>query len=192
MLLNKFNIKYINNKNLLNTKILKQFFSKKNIPNLITIFRILLIFPIIVFLEINFKSFVWFFIIIGGISDFADGFVAKKYDLKTSLGATIDPLADKIFILIPYTWLCINQIIPFWSFSIIIFRELLITSIRNSKRDGMPAKFIAKYKSFFQFLALLLLFYPFENTFIFYIGIISYWISFVLCIYSSLIYLKFK
>jgi len=88
----------------LNTKKLKQFFSKRNIPNLITIFRILLIFPIIVFLEINFKSFVWFFIIIGGISDFADGFIAKKYNLKTKLGATIDPLADKIFILIPFTW----------------------------------------------------------------------------------------
>ena len=169
-----------------------QFFSKRNIPNLITIFRILLIFPIIVFLEINFKSFVWFFIIIGGISDFADGFIAKKYNLKTKLGATIDPLADKILILIPFTWLCINRIIPFWSFSIIIFREFFITSIRNSKRHGMPAISIARYKSLFQFLALLLLFYPYENIIIFDIGIISYWISFLLCIYSSLVYLRIE
>ena len=176
----------------MNTKNLTQIFSTRNIPNLITIFRILLIFPIIIFLEINFKSFVWFFIIIGGISDFADGFIAKNYNLKTTLGATIDPLADKIFILIPFTWLCINQIIPFWSFSIIIFRELFITSIRNSKIHGMPAINIAKYKSFFQFLALLLLFYPYENILIFDIGLISYWISFLLCIYSSLIYLRFK
>ena len=176
----------------MNTKILKQILSTRNIPNIITIIRILLIFPIIVFLEINFKSFVWFFIIVGGISDFADGFIAKKYNLKTSLGATIDPLADKIFILIPFTWLCINQIIPFWSFSIIIFRELVITSIRNSKRYSMPAISIAKYKSFFQFLALLLLFYPYENIFIYDIGILSYWISFLLCIYSALIYLRFK
>ena len=176
----------------MNTKTLKQFFSKRNIPNLITIFRILLIFPVIVFLEINFKSFVWFIIIIGGFSDFADGYIAKKYNLKTSFGATIDPLADKIFILIPFTWLCINKIIPFWSFSIIIFREFFITSIRNSKRHGMPAINIAKYKSFFQFLALLLLFYPFNNDLIFNIGIISFWISFILCIYSSLVYLRFK
>ena len=176
----------------MNSKLSKQFFSKRNIPNLITIFRILLIFPIIVFLEINFKSFVWFLIIIGGISDFADGYIAKKYNLKTSFGATIDPLADKIFILIPFTWLCINKIIPFWSFSIIIFREFFITSIRNSKRNGMPAINIAKYKSFFQFLALLLLFYPFNNDLIFNIGIISFWISFILCIYSSLFYLRFK
>tara|TARA_Y100000589_G_scaffold4490_1_gene3983 strand:- start:158 stop:688 length:531 start_codon:yes stop_codon:yes gene_type:complete len=176
----------------LNTKTLKQFFLTRNLPNLITIFRILLIFPIIVFLEIDFKSFVYFFIIIGGISDFADGFIAKKYNLKTSLGATLDPLADKIFILILFTWLCINQIIPFWSFSIIILREFFITSIRNSNSHGMPAISIAKYKSFFQFLALLMLFYPYENMIIFDIGKIFYWISFLLCIYSSIIYLRFK
>ena len=176
----------------MNTKILKQFFSTRNIPNVITIIRILLIFPIIVFLEINFKSFVWFFIIIGGISDFADGFIAKQYKLKTRLGAVIDPLADKIFILIPFSWLSINQIIPFWSFSIILFREFFITSIRNSKSHGMPAINIAKYKSFFQFLALLLLFYPFKNILIFEIGMISYWISFLLCISSLLVYLRFK
>tara|TARA_B100000212_G_scaffold175194_1_gene131883 strand:+ start:323 stop:802 length:480 start_codon:yes stop_codon:yes gene_type:complete len=159
---------------------------------LITIFRILLIFPIIVFLEINIKSFVWFFIIIGGISDFADGFIAKRYNLQTSLGASIDPLADKIFILIPFTWLCVNQIIPFWSFSLIIFREFLITSIRNTRRHGMPAIIIAKYKSFFQFLSLLMLFFPYDNILIFDIGLISYWIGFLFCIYSSIIYLRFK
>ena len=176
----------------MNTKTIKQFFSTRNIPNIITIFRILLIFPIIVFLELNFKSLVWFFIIIAGISDFADGYIAKKYNLKTSLGANLDPLADKIFILITFTWLCINQIIPFWSFSIIIFREFFITSIRNSNRQGMPAIRLAKFKSFFQFLSLLLLFYPYENILIFDIGITFYWISFILCIFSSLIYLRFK
>ena len=176
----------------MNTKILKQILSTRNIPNIITIIRILLIFPIIVFLEINFKSFVWFFIIIGGISDFADGFIAKQYKLKTRLGAVIDPLADKIFILIPFSWLSINQIIPFWSFSIILFREFFITSIRNSKSHGMPAINIAKYKSFFQFLSLLLLFYPYKNILIFDIGIIAYWTSFLLCMYSLNIYLRFK
>ena len=176
----------------MNTKILKQFFSTRNLPNLITIFRILLIFPIIVLLEINFKNFVWYFIIIGGITDFADGFIAKKYNLKTSFGAHIDPLADKIFILIPFTWLCIDGIIPYWSFSLIIFRELFITAFRNSKKYGMPAINIAKYKSFFQFFSLLLLLYPFNNLLIFDIGLIFYWLSFVLSIYSLFIYLRFK
>ena len=164
----------------------------RNIPNIITIFRIILIFPVIILLEINLKSYVWSLIIIGGISDFADGFIAKKYNLKSNFGSMLDPLADKIFILIPLTWLCINQIIPYWSFSIIIIREFFITSFRKSKREGMPAINIAKYKSFFQFLSLLLLFYPYSNDLIFDIGLMSYWISFVLCIYSSVIYLRFK
>lgn len=173
-------------------KSLKIFFSLRNIPNIVSFFRILLILPLIIFLEINAKSYVWFLIIIGGISDCADGFIAKKYNLKSSFGAIIDPLADKLLILILFTWLCINQIIPFWSFSIIIIREFFITSFRNSKKNGMPAIDFAKYKSFFQFIALILLFYPYDNVLIFDIGLISYWISFILCIYSSLIYLRFK
>ena len=128
----------------------------------------------------------------GGISDFADGFIAKRYKLKSNFGTIIDPLADKIFVLILFTWLSINQIIPYWSFSIILIREFFITSFRNSKKEGMPAINIAKYKSFFQFLALILLFYPSKNALIFDIGLISYWISFALCIYSSIIYLRPK
>ena len=75
--------------------------SRKNIPNGISLFRILLIFPVILFLEINFKSYTWFFILIGGISDYFDGFIAKKFNLKSKFGAIIDPLADKILIIIP-------------------------------------------------------------------------------------------
>tara|TARA_Y100001978_G_scaffold1293_1_gene1053 strand:+ start:279 stop:806 length:528 start_codon:yes stop_codon:yes gene_type:complete len=165
---------------------------KKNIPNAITFIRIILIFPIITLLELNLQNHVYFLIILGGISDFADGFIAKRYKLKSNFGTIIDPLADKIFVLILFTWLSINQIIPYWSFSIILIREFFITSFRNSKKEGMPAINIAKYKSFFQFLALILLFYPSKNTLIFDTGLISYWISFALCIYSSIIYLRPK
>ena len=176
----------------MNAKILKNQSWLRNLPNLITIIRIILIFPVIILLEINLKSYVWFLIIIGAISDFVDGFIAKKYNLNSNFGSILDPLADKIFILIPLTWLCVNKIIPYWSFSIIIIREFFITSFRKSKKEGMPAINIAKYKSFFQFLSILLLFFPYSNDLIFDIGIMSYWISFILCIYSSLIYLRFK
>ena len=174
----------------MNNKTFNNLFQKKNIPNAITLFRILLIFPIIILLEINQQSYVWVLIIIGGISDYADGFIAKKYNAKTSFGAIIDPLADKLLILVPFSWLCINKIIPYWSFSIIIVREFLITSFRKNKSNGMPAISIAKYKSFFQFLTLLLLLNPFNNFLFFEIGLITYWISFILSIYSSLLYLS--
>ena len=169
------------------------YFSKiKNIPNGITFFRILLIFPIILFLEIDLKHYVWYLILIGGGSDYIDGFLAKKFNQESILGAIIDPLADKIFIIILLTWLCIEQIIPYWSFSLIIFRELIISSIRVSKDNGMPAMKIAKYKSFFQFLSLLLIFYPVKTDITMYLGLTFYWISFILCIFSLFIYLRFK
>ena len=170
----------------------RNFFNRKNIPNGISLFRIILIFPIIIFLEINLKGYIRFLILIGGISDYLDGFVAKKFNLKTKLGAIIDPLADKIIIMIPLTWLCVNEIIPFWSFSLIIFRELVISSIRSSKDNGMPAINVAKYKSFFQYLALLFLFFPFKNDLIFILGLFFYWISFVFSTYSFINYLRFK
>ena len=173
----------------MNINKLKNHFRQKNVPNLITFFRILLIIPIIIFLEKQIKTVVWLLIIIGGISDYLDGYISKKYNLKTKLGAIIDPLADKIFILIPFTWLCLTDLIPFWSLSLIFVREFFISSFRTFKEDGMPAIKIAKYKSFFQFITLILLFCPFQNEYITNLGIMSYWISFVLCIYSFINYL---
>ena len=151
-----------------------------------------MIFPIIILLEINIKSYVWFLILLGGISDYLDGYLAKKLNLKTKFGAIIDPLADKILILILFTWLCINQIIPYWSFSFIVIRELIISSLRSSKHNGMPAINIGKYKSFLQFLSILFLFYPLQNVLIFNLGLLFYWISFILCIFSLFIYLRLK
>ena len=171
---------------------LSYFFNLKNIPNYITFFRIILIFPIILFLEIDLKNYVWYLILIGGISDYLDGFIAKKFNLKTILGAIIDPLADKLLIIIPMTWLCLEQIIPYWSFSLIIFRELIISSIRVSKNNGMPAIQIAKYKSFFQFLSLLFLFFPIQTNQTLSLGLGLYWLSFILCILSFFSYLRFK
>ena len=151
-----------------------------------------MVFPIIIFLEIDIKSYVWFLILLGGISDYLDGYLAKKLNLKTKFGAIIDPLADKVLILILFTWLCINQIIPYWSFSFIVIRELIISSLRSSKHNGMPAIDIGKYKSFLQFLSILFLFYPLQNALIFNLGLLFYWISFILCIFSLFIYLRLK
>ena len=172
--------------------LIKKFLNTKNIPNVITFARILLIFPIIILLEINNLELVWLILIIGGITDFLDGFLAKRLNNKSTLGAIIDPLADKIFILIPFAWLSIYQVIPFWSFAIIIFRELVISSFRVMKKNGLPAIKIAKYKSLSQFISLIFFFNPFKNVFYINLGLTFYWIGFVLCIYSLIKYLRVK
>ena len=86
-----------------------------NIPNLLSISRLFLVFPLILFLEINRPFYVFILIIIGGLTDYFDGLIARKFNLKTRLGAILDPLSDKVFYLIPLTFLCKNNFIPFWS-----------------------------------------------------------------------------
>ena len=64
-----------------------------NIPNLLSISRLFLVFPLILFLEINSPFYVFILIIIGGLTDYFDGLIARKFNLKTRLGAILDPLS---------------------------------------------------------------------------------------------------
>ena len=68
-----------------------------NIPNLLSISRLFLVFPLILFLEINRPFYVFILVITAGLTDYFDGLIARKFDLKTKLGAILDPLSDKVF-----------------------------------------------------------------------------------------------
>ncbi len=163
-----------------------------NLPNLITSIRLILTIPLIIFLESNNTLFVLIIIIIGGITDYLDGYFARKYELKTKIGAILDPLADKVFIIIPFIWLCKYEVIPFWSLSLLLIREFLISAFRGIKENGLPALKVGKYKTFLQFISLIILFSKFNQFHIQNIGLIIYWISFTLTIVSLFSYLKIK
>ena len=165
---------------------------KSNIPNIITIFRLFLTVPLIIFLEISNTNIVFALIILGGITDYFDGYFARKLNLKTRFGAIIDPLTDKIFLLIPLLWLCKMGQIPFWSLAIILFRELIISALRTTMKDGLPASQLGKFKTFFFFSALVLFFQPFSKDFLFSLGIIFYWLGFILTLLTFIDYLRFK
>ena len=161
-----------------------------NIPNILTISRLFLTFPLIIFLEINDTNLVFTLIIIGGISDYFDGYFARKLDLKTKFGAIIDPLTDKIFLLIPLLWLCKMGTIPFWSLAIILFRELIISALRTTMKDGLPASQLGKYKTFFFFIALVIFFQPFSKDLLSSLGITFYWLGFILTLITFIDYLR--
>ncbi len=163
-----------------------------NIPNILTISRLFLTFPLIIFLEINKTNFVFVLIIIGGITDYFDGYFARKLNLKTKLGAIIDPLTDKIFLLIPLLWLCKMGIIPFWSLAIILFRELIISALRTTMKDGLPSSQLGKYKTFSFFIALVIFFKPFSKNLISSLGLKFYWLGFILTIITFIDYLRVK
>ena len=163
-----------------------------NIPNILTISRLFLTLPLIIFLEINKTKFVFALIILGGITDYFDGYFARKLNLKTKFGAIIDPLADKIFLLIPLLWLSKMEIIPFWSLALILFRELIISALRTTKKDGLPASQLGKYKTFSFFIALVIFFQPFSKYLLFNLGITCYWLGFILTLLTFIDYLRVK
>ena len=162
------------------------------IPNILTISRLILTLPLILFLELKKPTFVFILIIIAGITDFLDGYYARKLNLKTKFGAILDPLTDKIFLLIPLLWLCKENLIPFWSLSIILFRELIISALRTTIKDGLPASKLGKYKTYFFFISLILLFFPLKINLLAYLGIVFYWLAFILTIITFIDYLKIK
>ena len=163
-----------------------------NIPNLLSISRLFLVFPLILFLEINKPFYVFILIIIGGLTDYFDGIIARKFKLKTKLGAILDPLSDKIFYLIPLIFLCKYNLIPFWSLSLILFRELIISSLRKSAKDGLPASQLGKFKTFFFFISVITFFAPFKISLLNNLALIFYWLGFFFTFLTLLGYLRIK
>jgi cardiolipin synthase (CMP-forming) len=97
-----------------------------NLPNLITLGRILLV-PVVVWAigqgqwQIAFLVFV-----IAGVSDAVDGFLAKRLGMTSELGAHLDPLADKALIVSIYVALGITEAIPRWLVILVVSRDILI------------------------------------------------------------------
>ena len=163
-----------------------------NLPNILSISRLILVFPLIIFLELNKTDYVFIIIILGGLSDYLDGLIARRLNLKSRLGAVLDPLSDKVFYLVPLAFLSKYDLIPFWSLSIILFREFIISSLRKSTEDGLPATKFGKYKTFFFFISLILFFLPSKLEIFNNLGLFFYWLGFSLTISTFIDYLRSK
>jgi cardiolipin synthase len=97
-----------------------------NIPNFITLGRVISV-PVIFWLLVtrNYKiAFLLF--VAAGISDAVDGYLAKKFDLRTELGAYLDPLADKLLIVSIYIALGVREELPLWLVIAVVSRDILI------------------------------------------------------------------
>lgn len=96
------------------------------IPNLLTLARIALVPLLIVLLQDQkfLASLVVF--IVAGITDGLDGYIAKRFNAQTQLGAILDPLADKALLVSSYVMLSMMQLIPFWLVVAVVFRDIVI------------------------------------------------------------------
>jgi cardiolipin synthase len=126
-----------------------------NIPNLLTLFRLLLV-PIFVILVIYGQTFYAFLaFIIAGVTDALDGFIARVFSQQTVLGAYLDPIADKLLLISSYIVLGIIGIIPPWLAVLVISRDIFIligvaVLFLNNKSFDVRPTLLGKVSTFFQ------------------------------------------
>ena len=174
-----------------------------NIPNSITSFRIVLI-P--VFITVFYLPNEWapalatFIFWFAAITDWFDGYLARKLNQQSSLGAFIDPLADKLMVISALLLILTKHPDNNWllfSTLIIISREIFISSLREwmsglGRSDVVAVSFFGKAKTVGQMFALLFLIYEADifgfPTFLFGTGLLV-WAS-ILTIVSMVIYIK--
>ncbi|MCD4787542.1 MAG: CDP-alcohol phosphatidyltransferase family protein, partial [Desulfobacterales bacterium] len=97
-----------------------------NIPNILTVIRILLTPLFVIFLLKNLFSFALLVFTIAAISDALDGLFARYFNQHTALGAYLDPIADKLLLTSAFVSLAILKIVPGWLTVIVISRDILI------------------------------------------------------------------
>ena len=166
----------------------------------ITIFRILLIFPIIYLTYLgsslfNFIALLLF--VIAGLTDYLDGYVARNTNSETSLGALLDLLADKLLVCVILIWLIFLNTKIFFIIPtlLIISRELVISSIRQfliEKKEisNLKISYIGKSKTTLQITCISLIIISPEFGNLFYLfSLILLWIASFLSLFSLYDYL---
>jgi CDP-diacylglycerol---glycerol-3-phosphate 3-phosphatidyltransferase len=130
-------------------------------PNVVSVVRILLIPVIVALIARDTDPARWVaagVFTIGAASDFLDGYLARRHQMKTPTGAWLDPLSDKLFVAVPAIVLSLRGEFPWWATVAIVGRELAVTWLRwrLDQRGGvsMPASRVAKLKTASQLLAI--------------------------------------
>lgn len=136
-----------------------------NTPNKLTILRIILSFICIGFiLQNSLSSLLIAFVAfcLASITDFLDGYIARKRNLISDLGKILDPIADKILIIGVFCAFLELGIINSWMVSLIMFREFIITGLRLyglNKGTVLEARRFGKHKTVSQVVGIFVIFF---------------------------------
>ncbi|MCD6022677.1 MAG: CDP-diacylglycerol/glycerol-3-phosphate3-phosphatidyl transferase [Actinomycetia bacterium] len=128
-------------------------------PNVLSIGRIALIPIVVVLLGTDHAETRWLAVVVfvvGALSDLVDGYLARRHEMTTAVGAWLDPLSDKLYVIVPAVALTIGGEFPWWATAVIVFREVAVSFLRwRLDRGGvsMPASRAGKAKTFSQILA---------------------------------------
>lgn len=98
------------------------------IPNIITIVRLILVPLIIVMIGQERWMTVFILFMAAGLSDAVDGYIAKRFDMRSELGAYLDPLADKALLVSIYVALSVTGVLPGWLAVVVVSRDVMIVA----------------------------------------------------------------
>lgn len=136
-----------------------------NLPNQLTTARFILAIPFIYFLQTSDVHGFWYRIIalaifsVASLTDFFDGYIARKYNLITDFGKIMDPLADKILVISALVLFVDLKYMPAWMSIVVLAREFLISGIRilaAAKGEVIAAGNLGKYKTTSQMIVVII------------------------------------
>jgi len=132
-----------------------------NLPNQITLFRLVLVFPFVVALSLESfpaKVIALVIFIVASATDYLDGYLARRLGQITVFGQLLDPLVDKILTLAAFIFLAAAHALPAWAVIIIASREFLITGLRlaaSAQGRILAADRLGKQKTTWQTITIL-------------------------------------
>lgn len=168
-----------------------------NLPNKLTIFRVILI-PFFVFFLLapyfpGYGKYIAVAIfIVASLTDLADGKIARKYNLVTNFGKFMDPLADKLLVCSAMICLVETKKLAVWIVIIIIAREFIISGFRLVASDNgvvIAASYWGKFKTTFQMLMIIALILDFSNKYFQILSTVLVYVALILTVVSLIDYI---
>lgn len=163
---------------------------KENIPNLLTLLRVITI-PLFILIS-SYPAYGYLAAItftIASLTDWLDGYLARKWQVVTNFGKFADPLADKMLVMSAFIMLVGLDVAPAWVTAVIICRELAVTGLRlllvESGGEVLAAALPGKIKTVTQMLAIILLLCQLNL-----IGTIMLYVSLFFTLYSGYDYFR--
>ncbi len=129
-----------------------------NFPNQLTVGRLVLTAAFVAALSVDIPwadTAALLLFLIGGLTDYIDGAIARRYNLITDFGKLMDPLADKIMVCSAFILLTARSLVPPWIVVLIVGREFLVTGLRvlaGAKGVVLAAESLGKHKTFWQII----------------------------------------
>lgn len=164
------------------------------IPNLLTIIRILLTPLFVIFLIREHFDLALVVFVAAGVSDGLDGFIARYFDQRSTLGAILDPIADKMLLIAAFVSLGVLSIIPYWLTVVVITRDVVILigvaifSLLDIDFEINPSA-VSKMTTVLQVITVCLALLPFDRSGLAELQMIFFWLTALFTTLSGLHYI---